>query len=130
MLPRLAAMVCHVRRGITCRRAWAFLKKEIAKGTKMMRDTSLVIPMEVKKQAKIKNRPTCRIDGFLQKKKCSPLVNNPSFLSPATIAIRQKSKARRELFTLRIMDIGSHGTKNKVLSANRPVAVRSAFFLQ
>ena len=56
--PRFAAMVIHVRTGITRRRAWASLKREIASGTKMMSETSFVNTMEVKKERK---RNTCPI---------------------------------------------------------------------
>ena len=58
ILPRFAAMVIHVRTGITSRRAWASLKREIASGTKMMSETSFVNTMEVKKERK---RNTCPI---------------------------------------------------------------------
>ena len=61
MLPRFAAMVIHVRTGITRRRAWASLKREIASGTKMMRETSFVNTMEVKKERNRKTCPICRL---------------------------------------------------------------------
>ena len=130
ILPKFAAMVCHVRTGMTSRSAWASLKKEIARGTKMIRDTSLVMTMDVKKQAKIKKRPIWRVEVWPRKKKRSPLVNSPPFRSPATIAMRQKRRANKDPFTLCTIDSTFHGTKQVVTRANTQAAVRSAFFFR
>ena len=48
MLPRLAAMVCQVTVGTISLMRLASVKVRIARGTKMIRATSLVISMELK----------------------------------------------------------------------------------
>ncbi len=127
MLPRFAAMVCHVRTGITSRSARASLKMEIAKGTKIMRDTSLVKAMEVKKQMKIKNRERLRLPMRSWKSREKTFVKNSSCRRPAAIAMRQKRSASREKLMVPKRANGSISVKQAVTKARSSAADKSIF---
>lgn len=67
MLPMLAAMVSSVISGIRSDRSWISIKVEMEKGTKIIRDISLVMTMDEKKQAPVKKRASCRTVTFPSK---------------------------------------------------------------
>ena len=68
VLPILAAMVSSVIKGIKSVRCRISINMEMEKGTKMMRDMSLVMTMEEKKQANMKKRAILRTVVFPAKK--------------------------------------------------------------
>ena len=68
MLPMLAAMVSSVISGIRSDRSWISIKVEMEKGTKIIRDISLVMTIDEKKQAPVKKWASCRTVTFPSKK--------------------------------------------------------------
>ena len=61
MLPRLAAMVCRATTGTALCSSPARESTSRAKGTKVMRETSLVTSMLKKKGRKISTHSSCRV---------------------------------------------------------------------
>jgi hypothetical protein len=101
----------------------------IAKGTKVMSATSLVIHMEEKKHSitstKLKVRtPTTFLSSFSDKVRKIPVS-----LKPATTAIRQNSSARTRKSRYSIYSILG-GTTNIVRSAAAPEIHRTVSFFK
>ena len=75
MLPRLAAMVCMTTTGMARTFSPAKARTSRAKGTKVMRATSLVTAMLVKKGRKMRIASSCRVVR-VRRSMASPMVRN------------------------------------------------------
>ena len=92
MLPRLAATVCKTITFIRCRRSPSRLSTRMAKGTKVIRATSLVMSMEEKKGSSTNKSTRARKFRFPCKSFWDKTANTLQLCSPATTTIREKSR--------------------------------------
>ena len=94
MLPRLAAMVCITTTGTT-RWVWpARASTSRAKGTKVMRATSLVTAMLTKKGSRMSTPSSCRVVWVRSSMARPRRKNRPCRWSPPITAMRAKSIPR------------------------------------
>ena len=94
ILPRLAAMVCITTTGMT---RWVCPAREStsrAKGTKVMRATSLVTAMLTKKGSRMSTPSSCRVVWVRSSMARPRRKNSPCRCRPAITAIRENSIPR------------------------------------
>ena len=130
MLPMFAAMVCPVTTGTSISDRPAFVRVRIAKGTKMISDTSFVISIELKKQLNTNSRASIRLEGPRSMRRTKPQVNMPLSRNPATIAMRQNNKSKSAPFTLASMASSEKGAAAPAPSAKIIANARSGFFFK
>ena len=93
MLPRLAARVWSTTKYNARSSRPTSPSTSRVKGTKVMRDTSLVMSMEVKKGRSTSTREINRIRRLPASSFWASTAKRPQSWSPATTAIRQNSSA-------------------------------------
>ena len=91
MLPRLAAMVWRLTTGMMRSRCPTRSSTSRAKGTKVMRATSLVTAMLVRKGRKISTPSSCRVEAVRESTIRPSRLNTPSPRRPVITAIRANS---------------------------------------
>lgn len=94
MLPRLAAMVCRTTTGISLSSRRIIFSSSMAKGTKVISATSLVMNMLEKKHRRTRSISSCR-RLCMRIRRLSPIWwKNPMAWSPAMVAMRQNKSPR------------------------------------
>ena len=94
ILPRLAATVCNTTSGTTSQSCPAICSTTSAKGTKVMRDTSLVMTMLQKKGRNTSTNSILRVVSVRRSRQLPSQTKSPAFWKPFITAIRLKSMAR------------------------------------
>ena len=94
MLPRLAATVCSTTTQMSSRFRSARIITATAKGTKVMRATSLVMSMELKKHSPTRMIPMMRTLEAVLHRVWAMWVNSRARRRPETATMRQYSSAR------------------------------------